>query len=186
MRASIGAIGCLVPVLKWHGTTVDGRRREAICEELGIVPPLRVLGTLRDVCTALWPLHPDRALAFAREHAGGHAGLAPTLRELAALCSVSVSAIAVRLERPKQGNRGTRRTHSTRSVLIKFWAEPQFKHYVRLVGASLGMDLSSTIRAAAWEFVQKYGKRPPTEGTDRSPSPEWVKRPERRRLKRGS
>lgn len=182
LRASILAVGQLVPVLKWHGVTIDGRRREAILDAEGIVPAVRNLATLEQACSALWLMHPDRALQLAREHAGGHAGLPPTVRELATLCGVSVSVIALALQpqKRKQDNRAPRRARSVRTEIVKFWCEPQFKHYVRLAGARNGLDLSSVIRVACWEYVQRELPRAPTEGSARGPSPEWVKKPERR------
>lgn len=182
LRASILAVGQLVPVLKWHGVTIDGRRREAICDAEGIQSSVRHLATLEQACSALWLMHPERALAFAREHAGGHAGLAPTVRELASLCGVSVSVIALALQpqKRKQDNRAPRRARSVRTEIIKFWCEPQFKHYVRLAGARNGLDLSSVIRVACWEYVQRELPRAPTEGSARGPSADWVKKPERR------
>ncbi len=182
LRASISAVGQLVPLLIWHGVTIDGRRREPILEALGIAPAVRVLSTLEQACTALWPLHPERALTLAREQAGGHAGLPPTVRELAGLCNVSVSAIALALapRARRQEKRAPRRTVNGRNTPIKFWCEPQFKHYVRVAGALDGLDLSSVIRVACWEYVQRKLPRAPTEGSSRGPSPEWVKKPERR------
>lgn len=178
LRASISAVGPLLPVLKWLGATIDGRRREAICEDLGVLPAVRVLSTLEQACSALWQLHPDRAVALAREHTGGHVGLPPTVRELAALCGVSVSAIAVQLEPKKRAKpevRAPRRTVSIKTEIVKFWCEPQFKHYVRLAGAKNGLDLSSTLRVAAWEYVQRELPRAPTEGSRRGPSIEHVR-----------
>lgn len=148
------------------------------------MPRVAVLTTLQAACTALFQRHPDRALAMAREHLGGHAGLPPTVRELAEVCSTSVSAIALLLKPTKKEKRGPRRLRSQRTVLVQLWVEPQWRHYVQIAGESLGMNLSSTIRLACWEFVQRNMPRPPTEGTDRSPSPEWVRKPERRLLKR--
>jgi hypothetical protein len=177
LRASIQAVGPLVPVLKWLGATIDGRRREAICFEMGILPNVHTCHTLEQACTALWPLHPDRALALAREHAGGHVGLPPTVRELAQLCNVSVSAIAQALDtRPRRKEtRPPRRTQSIKTELVKFWCEPLFKHYVRLAGARNGLDLSSTLRVAAWQYVQRELPNAPTEGGRRGPSVEHVR-----------
>jgi hypothetical protein len=185
LRDSIAAAGCLDSVLVWHGMVIDGRRRHEICLELGIVPPIAVLPTLQAACTALYLRHPDRAIVMAREHLGGHAGLPPTVRELADVCGTSVSAISllVRPAKPKE-KRGPHRTRSQRTELVRVWVEPQWLHYVRLAGASLGMNLSSTVRMACWEFVQRTLPHRPTEGTARSPSPAWVKKPERRLLKR--
>ncbi len=176
LRDSIAAAGQLDPVLIWQGLLIDGRRRYAICEELGLVPKMHVCIDLEAACTALFQRHPDRAVLLAREHCGGHAGLPPTVAELARLCNVNVAAIAVLVQpKRKSEKRAPHRTRSQRTELVRVWVEPQWLHYVRLVGASQGLNLSATIRKAAWEFVQKHAPRAPTEGTDRSPSPEWVK-----------
>ncbi len=182
LRASLLAVGQLVPLLKWHGVTIDGRRRESILEAEGVMPAVRNLASLEQACSALWLMHPDRALQLAREHAGGHTGLQPTVRELASLCGVSVSVIALALQPTtrKQEKRAPHRLRSVKTELVKFWCEPQFKHYVRLAGARNGLDLSSVIRVACWEYVQRELPRAPTEGSARGPSPEWVKKPERR------
>jgi len=184
LRGSIAAAGCLDPVLIWQGLVIDGRRRHAICEELGIVPPMHISTSLQAACTALFLRHPDRAIVLAREHLGGHAGLPPSVRELAELCNVSVSAIAVHLKpsgRPEK--RAPHRTRSQRTELLRVWVEPQWLHYVRLVGASQGLNLSATVRKACWEFVQKHAPRTPTEGTYRGPSVEHVRpKIERRRM----
>lgn len=186
LRDSIAAAGCLDPLLYWQGMLIDGRRRHQICEALGILPPIVVCQTLKAACTALYQRHPDRAVVMAREHLGGHAGLPPTVHELAEVCSASVSAIAL-LVRPKvKEKRGPRRTRSQRTELLRVWVEPQWMHYVRLAGAALGMNLSSTVRHACWQLVQATLRNRPTEGTDRSPSPAMVKKPERRLLKRNS
>lgn len=184
LRASLQAVGPLSPVLVWRGVTVDGRRREQICVELGIVCPQHQLHTLEQACHALWVVHPERAVQVAREHLGGHAGLAPTVRELARVCGVSVTVLALELQRsgPKkrgEGKRSPRRTRSIKTDALKVWCEPQLKHFVRLVGAQKGMDISQTIRVACWEFVQKHLPRAPAEGTSRAPSIEHVRPPRR-------
>lgn len=184
LRASIAAIGPLVPVLVWHGVTIDGRRRQQICGELGVYCPERHVSTLEEACTALWTVHPARAIQVAREHCGGHTGLPPTVRELATLCNVSATLIALELQKaqPKrrEGKRSPRRTHSIKTEMVKFWAEPQWKHFVREVGAAKGMDLSQTIRVACWEYVQKHLPRAATEGSRRGPSVEHVRAPKKK------
>ncbi len=187
LRDSISAAGCLDPVLIWNGLIIDGRRRHQICGELGIVPPMAVFTTLKAACTALYLRHPERALAMARDHLGGHAGLPATVHELADVCSVSVSAIALLLRAPATAEkRAPRRTRSQRKQLLRVWVEPQWTHYVKRAGEQLGMNRSATVRYACWEFVQRTLPQRPTEGTDRSPSPAWVRKPERRLLKRKS
>ncbi len=184
LRASLSAVGPLSPALVWRGVTIDGRRREALCAELGIFLPQLTFHTLEQACHALWTMHPQRAIQVAREHRGGHAGLPPTVRELAEICGVTVTALALELEQMKprkrgEGKRSPRRTRSVKTEMVKLWAEPQWKHYVRLAGAQRGMDLSQTIRVACWEFVQREMARAPAEGTSRAPSIEHVRPPKR-------
>lgn len=151
------------------------------------MPRVLVMVTLEAACTALFQRHPERAIELAREHLGGEAGLRATVAELAAVCHTSVSRIAV-LITPKKApeKRAPHRTRAQRTQFVRFVAEPQWVHYVRLVGAAQGMNLSATIRKAGWEFVQRNAPNPPTEGSYRGPSRESVTvKPERRLLKRG-
>ncbi len=184
LRASLLAVGPLVPAIVWRGVTLDGRRREQICVEEGIYLPQNVFHSLEQACHALWTVHPERAIQVAREHRGGHAGLPPTVRELAEICGVSVTTLALVLQQMQPAKtpgrpRAPRRTRSIKTEIVKFWAEPQWKHYVRLVGAQKGMDLSQTIRVACWEYVQKHLTKPPTEGQLRAPSADHVRPPKR-------
>jgi hypothetical protein len=184
LRASLLAVGPLVPVIVWRGVTLDGRRREKVCAEEGIFLPQNTFHTLELACQALWTMHPERAIQVAREHRGGHEGLPPTVRELAELCGVSVTAVSLVLKemqpaKPQGRQRSPRRTRSIKTEIVKFYAEPQWKHYVRLTGAERGMDLSQTIRVACWEYVQKHLRKPPTEGQLRAPSVEHVRPPKR-------
>src|SRR4051794_11118762 len=118
LRASIAAVGPLVPAIVWRGVILDGRRREKICTELGVYLPQNVFHTLEQACHALWTVHPERAIQVAREHLGGHAGLAPTVRELSEICGVSVTELALVLRElsPKKRSEGKRSPRRTRSV----------------------------------------------------------------------
>jgi hypothetical protein len=173
-----------MPVLIWRGRVVDGEKRDRICGELGLVPHVRSLQSIAEVCSALWTVHPERAVAEAL--AAGCAGV----QAIAELCSGRVADVATILGAAtkagaSKSKRAPRRSRSQKQSLIQFWSEPQLKHYVQSVGAELGLDLSSTLRVAAWEFVQRNSARAPTEGSARAPAREWVKPPERRRLRAG-
>lgn len=180
LRASIGAVGPLLPVLVYRGRVVDGEKRDRICSELGLIARTQILHSVTELCSALWTLHPDRAIAEAQA-----AQSSPlTLSELAELCSARPSDVALALA-GKRGakrlaERSPRRTRSQKSVLIQFWAEPQFKHYVKVAGEREHLDLSATLRVAAWEFVQRNMPRAATEGSARAPGSDWVKPSERR------
>lgn len=179
LRASIEAVGPLLPVLVYRGRVVDGEKRDRICGELGLIPRTLILHSTSEVCGALWVLHPERAIAEAQQ-----AFSALTLPELAALCSARASDVAVVLAGKRApvaaGERSPRRTQGQKSVLIQFWAEPQFKHFVKVAGERERLDLSATLRVAAWEFVQRTMPRAATEGGARAPAVEWVKPSERR------
>lgn len=179
LRASIEAVGPLLPVLVYRGRVVDGEKRDRICGELGLIPRTQILHTLHELCAALWVLHPERAIAEAQHELGSL-----TLVNLAELCSVRPSDVALVLAGKRAAvqasERSPRRTQGQKSVLIQFWAEPQFKHFVRLAGERERLDLSATLRVAAWEFVQRTMPRAATEGGARAPAVEWVKPSERR------
>jgi hypothetical protein len=179
LRASLAAVGPLLPVLVYRGRVVDGEKRDRICSELGLIPRTQILHSTGELCAALWVLHPERAIAEAQL---ARPGL--TLPELAELCSTRPSDVALALAgqrgKPPRGERSPRRTQGQKSVLIQFWAEPQFKHFVKLAGERAGLDLSATLRVSAWEFVQRNMPRAATEGSARAPGSEWVKPSERR------
>jgi hypothetical protein len=178
LRASIAAVGPLLPVLIWCGRVVDGAKRDLICGELGLVPTVRVLHSPAEVCSALWIVHRDRAVDEAR--ALGAIGL----KDIAELCSARVSEVAAVLgaRAPRVvDKRSPRRSRSQKNVLLQVWTEPQLKHYAQRAGATEALDLSGTVRVALWEYVQRHLPQAATEGQRRAPAPEWVKPPERRR-----
>ena len=179
LRASIAAVGPLLPVLVYRGRVVDGEKRDRICSELGLIPRTQILHSLHELCAALWVLHPERAIAEAQDALGSL-----TLVNLAELCGVRPSDVAVVIAgkrgAPRAVERSPRRTLGQKSVLIQFWAEPQFKHFVKAAGEHERLDLSATLRVAAWEFVQRTLPRAATEGGARAPAAEWVKPTERR------
>jgi len=182
LRASLSAVGPLLPVLIWRGRVVDGEKRDRICAELGLVTRIHTLHSLGEVCAALWSLHRERAVAEAI--AGGVVGV----QQIAEICGARVADVAVLIApKRKPGKRAPRRTRSQKTELIQLWADPQLKHYVRTTGELEGLDLSSTLRVAAWEYVQRHNGRAPVEGASlRAPAKEWVKPPERRRIRRPS
>ena len=178
LRASIAAVGPLLPVLIWRGRVVDGSKRDQICGELGLVPTVRVLHTPGELCSALWVVHPDRAVDEARELG------ALSVKDVAELCSARVAEVAgILSSRTKRvvDKRSPRRTRSQKTVLMQVWAEPQLKHFAKAAGATESLDFSGTVRVALWEYVQRHLPRAATEGGARAPSRDWVKPPERRR-----
>lgn len=179
LRASIAAVGPLLPVLIWRDRVVDGEKRQRLCAELGFVPSYRVLHSVAEACTALWSLHPERALAEARNHVDG-------VRAIAEVCGARVADVAQLLAgKPvRQDSRSPRKSRSQKKVLVQVWVEPQLKHFIESAGRAENLDLSSAVRVASWEYVQRVNGRAPTEGGPRAPSAEWVKPRERRRVRR--
>jgi len=168
-------------MLIYRGDVVDGAKRERLCAELELVhPSMRVLHTVEEVCSALWLVHPDRALERARLE--GITGIA----NLARVCSARVADVATLLQKNVpvlRSNRAPKHTRGQQSVKIQFWADPQFKHYMQRAGAEQGLDLSQALRVAGWEHVQKVLPRAATEGSARGPAVALV-RPRRVRARR--
>lgn len=177
LRDSIAAIGPLLPLLVWQNRVIDGARRQAVCAELGLAAPQRRLGSIEEACTALWALHPPRAVALAYEYAE-QAGLALSVVDVALLCGARVAAVAVIVTQQKgtkPETRAPRRQRSQKTEHVQLYVDPQWKHFVVKVGRQQGLDLSSTIRIACWEFVQKHLPKAATEGTRRGPPIEMVR-----------
>lgn len=179
LRASIAAVGPLLPVLVYRGRVVDGAKRDRICGELGLFARTQILHSVGEVCSALWALHPERAIAEARAQIEG-----ATTAVIADLCSTRVAEVALILSRDRQpiavDGRAPRRARSQKTELIRFWADPQFRHAVKRAGELEKLNLSETLRVAAWEYVQRTLANAATEGSERGPAVELV-RPRKRR-----
>lgn len=183
LRASIAAVGPLLPVLMWRGVVLDGRKRDAICSELGLVPRVVFVHSAEEACCALWALHPARACALATEELQSRGGQLPSALQISRLVGARSSDVLRVLRGTADKTpprRSPRRTRSQKTQLIQLWVEPQFKHYVQRAGAAGGLTLSATLRVAAWEYVARHLPRAPNEGTPRAPSPSCVKPRERR------
>lgn len=61
LRDSLRAHGQHVPVYKLGGVHVDGRRREALMQQLGRSPKVVHLRTHQEAARVLWTLHPIQA-----------------------------------------------------------------------------------------------------------------------------
>lgn len=179
LRASIAAVGPLLPVLVYRGRVVDGEKRDRICGELGLIARTQILHSMNELCAALWALHPERAIAEARAQFAG-----ASVAHVAELCNARVADVASVIVGKREKSvekRSPRKTRSQKTILIQFWAEPQFKHFVQRAGEREQLDLSATLRVAAWEFVQRTLPRAAKEGGERAPGIDWVKPIERRR-----
>jgi len=165
LRASLTQLGPQKRGLEYAGETIDGRRRAAICAELGIDFTLHECATLQEACSLLWLEHPARALELA---AGD--GTRSVL-ELAALCCTTATAIAKELaankpkKTPKPHGRANDRTHATAEVtrelrrqpkMIRrlFVLEPELYAYAREAAAQKGHNnVSKIVRQALWKEV---------------------------------
>jgi len=96
LRSSIAKFGCFLPVLRWHGRTLDGHRREIIAVTVGREAPILEVDTRREAASALWIVHPDRALCSFPE---------PTIESAADLYGTTPEQVAIvqgRLQPHKQ------------------------------------------------------------------------------------
>lgn len=161
-------MGPLLPELWYAGEPIDGRRRAIMCSQLGLALPVRFAESLQVACSALFPLHPLRAIELAGT---------TSLRDLAELCSVGVSAVAGHLSKSRPASKPDHRAPRERKdkrIKVQIWVDPQWKHYVTRAGELERLDLSTAIRRAGWDFVQRTMPNPPTEGTRRGTSVELV------------
>lgn len=62
LRASIEKFGPMLPVYRWRGEIIDGRRRLEVCNELGRAVQFVDLYSEEHARIILWRTHPDRAL----------------------------------------------------------------------------------------------------------------------------
>ena len=164
LRRSLETVGPLLPELYYAGASIDGRRRAVICSQLGLVLPVRYAESLQVACSSLFPLHPSRAIELAGTQ---------SVRDLADLCSVGAAAIASELARTRPTSKPDHRAPRERKemrVKVQIWVDPQWKHYVTRAGELERLDLSTAIRRAGWDFVQRTLPNPPTEGTRRGTS----------------
>lgn len=160
LRTSLQKIGPQKCGLEYQGAVIDGRRRAAICAELGLEFSFRRCATLQDACTLLWLEHPERALALA--------GARPLL-ELVELCSTTPVAVARVLQaRPKEkrkpGTPGYTRKiagqpypelkRAKKMVRRLFVLEPELYAYAREAAAQKGhRNVSRLVREALWKEV---------------------------------
>jgi len=174
LRDSIRESGPVLPVVIFMGETIDGRKRDLICAELGIPITHKHCATLRDACSHLWAVHHrHRAIALADSR---------NVHELAQLCGARPAAVAKvlrdALPRPKYVHKNPRQLQGQKLVLVQVWMEPQLKFLAQRAGEREGLKLSGFIREAAWERVQIVDGRAPMPDTTRAPR--WVKTRERR------
>ena len=66
MHKSISQIGPLLPVYFWGAMILDGKKRQAACDALGIKIDLVVIEEQEKAAALLWSLHPERAFKMFR------------------------------------------------------------------------------------------------------------------------
>lgn len=179
LRASLKAIGALLPVVTYMGSTIDGEKRERLCAELGISITRRACVSLHEACSTLWTQHPDRAIELARRY-GGDVRLA----ELAELCGAKPAHLSRALQamRPprKRVQKAPRRLISQKNVIIHVWMEPQLRHFIQLAAQREGVTVAAFVRQAVWQRAKIIGIREPRAGSKLEP--QWVKPKERKVL----
>jgi hypothetical protein len=161
LRESILRIGVQSPGLKHAGVLLDGRKRAAICLELGIDFPVQTVATFAEACSILWTSHPDRALQLAN-----NAGKT-TILELAELCGATPVAIATEIQsnKPKpnksaaqrrliEGQPYTQLKESKRMLRRLFVLEPELYAYAQEAAAQCGHgNVNKLVREALWAKV---------------------------------
>lgn len=164
LRANLAQVGQQKPGLELAGELLDGRRRAAICAELGVSFDVRSVDTLEEACSLLWIEHPSRALELARSH-----GVA-SLLELARLCATTTTAIAKELAArpkgpPKAHGRANDRVHAKKRLarsakreakMVRrcFVLEPELYAYAREAAIQKGHNnVSIVVRQALWREV---------------------------------
>lgn len=143
LRASLAAVGPLQTGLEYGGELLDGRRRHALCAELGIRFEIRHCETLQEACSVLWTLHPSRALELA-----GPA----SLLELARLCGATTSAVAKQLEANKP-----KKSHKKDPRILQGTPYPQLKATPKMIRRLMTME--PELYAYAREAAAQAGHR---------------------------
>jgi hypothetical protein len=164
LRASLAAIGPILPVLLYDAQPVDGRKREEMCAELGISITKLELSSLRDACSMLYAQHPRRAVELAQRYGvkqlrdlADHCGttVASVARELAAAKAKRPGGAEFRRRRRLLGNEGMQKLRNHKQmVLTQVYLEPQLRAYgIELAKTKGHGQLSKVIREALWKEV---------------------------------
>jgi hypothetical protein len=176
LRDSLRRSAPVLPLVFFNGDPIDGRKRSAICEELGIAIQEKWFSTLQEACSHLWAVeHQRRAVELAGTK---------NVHELAELCGARPAAIArvMRELRPKPKflHKAPRQLQGQKNVLVQLWMEPQLKFLATRAGKLEGYTLSAFAREAIYDRVQLVDARAPAPGTHTNCAPRWVKPREKR------
>jgi hypothetical protein len=174
LRSSITKSGPVLPVVFYESKEIDGRKRHAICAELGRHIEQKYCGSLREACSFLWAVgHEQRAVVLAATR---------DVRELAELCGARIAAVAVVLRemqpRPRYLHKNPRHLRGQKLVRVQVWMEPQLRTIAQRAGEREGLNLSAFIREATYDRAQLVDGRAPLPGTTRAP--QWIKPREKR------
>lgn len=142
LRSSIARFGCFLPVLRWKSRTLDGHRRERIAPGVGKTAPILQLHTRKEAASALWMVHPERAISIFPES---------TLSAAAELYGTTPAQVAM-VRRSLRGGKPPyqhQRVSWTRqraidhaplrqdgkALKIQFWIAPELREAMRLARA---------------------------------------------------
>jgi hypothetical protein len=183
LRESILRIGVQVSGLEYDGVLLDGRKKAAICLELGIAFHIQEAKTFEEACSILWTRHPARALAFAGKL---------SVLELATLCSTNPVAIAneMRAENSKPKRQKRRRIEgqpypqlkeSKRMLRRLFVLEPELYAYAQEAAKQSGHgNVNRLVRDALWAKVALLVPQAPQYQPKRIQTPNGSRVPKRR------
>lgn len=163
LRASLATIGAILPALEYENELIDGRKRRAMCAELGVSIDVVALSSLQEACARLYAQHPRRGLELAQRHG------VKLLHDLAQHCGTTPAAIARELRdakpKPLSGNEWRKRRRnghaemrelrkSPKMVQVLLFMEPELREYGRELAARKGHgNVSRIVREALWKEV---------------------------------
>lgn len=155
LRASLAARGPIHQAYAYAGEIIDGRRRKAFCDELGLKLEIHDCETLHEACSTLFVLHPERALELARRESNS------SLLELAALCGTTPVAIARLISAPKKSHKRaskdavTKARSSSRMLRRLVTFEPELYELAKQAATELGhKNVNKLVRDSVWRTVR--------------------------------
>lgn len=154
LRASLAARGPIHQAYSYAGELIDGRRRKAICDELGLKLDVHECATLHEACSTLFVIHPERALELARRESTS------SLLELAELCGTTAVAIARHVSAPKKSHKSGRQAvskarSSSRMLRRLVTFEPELYELAKLAATELGhKNVNKLVRDSVWRTVR--------------------------------
>lgn len=155
LRASLAARGPIHQAYSYAGELIDGRRRKAFCDELGLKLEVHECATLHEACSTLFVLHPERALELARRESTS------SLLELAELCGTTAVAIARHVSSPKKSHKSATKEalakarSSSRMLRRLVTFEPELYELAKRAATELGhRNVNKFVRDSVWRSVR--------------------------------